>query len=165
MKVGFRSSTQPTFCAFKWENYLIMNPKGSETIMTESLAQELETPQNKADVNIQIEQVLSQVKQLEILIPDIDDVQNYLIHYPDIIDLIMPICMLVKEKFKHPTQVSLEVYHDPEIIDEYISIEIRQSKYDESVRRRIDEIRTEYDENLIDKNGWIFVGTDYRQPR
>jgi hypothetical protein len=116
--------------------------------VAESLVHELETPQNKVDVSIQIEQVLSQVKQLEILIPDMDDVQNYLIHFPDIIDLIIPICMLVKEKFWHPTQISLEVYHDPEIIDEYISIEIRQNNYDRSVMKRIEEI-----------------GIDFRQPR
>jgi hypothetical protein len=133
-------------------------------IMAESIVHEVDAKQDR-DLSGKIEQVLSQVKQLEILIPDIDDVQNYLIHYPDIIDLIVPICMLVKEKFQPPAQVSLEIYHDPEIVDEYISIEIRQEKYDESVRKRIDEIRNEYDEKLIDKNGWIFVGTDYRQPR
>jgi hypothetical protein len=71
----------------------------------------------------------------------------------------------VKEKFKHPAQVLLEVYHDPEIVDEYISIEIRQRKYDESVMKRIKEIRPDYNDKLIDKEGWIFVTTDFRQPR
>jgi hypothetical protein len=142
-----------------------MNPKGSETIMAESLVHELEIPQSKADVNIQIEQVLSQVRQLEILIPDMDDVTNYLIHFPDIIGLIIPICILVNEKFKPPTQVSLEVYHDPEIVDEYIFIEIRQKNYDRSVMKRIEEIGSEYEKSLIDKEGWIVVSTDYRQPR
>ena len=88
-----------------------------------------------------------------------------LLNYPDIIDLIIPICELVKEKFKHPAQVLLEVYHDPEIVDEYISIEIRQRKYDESVMKRIKEIRPDYNDKLIDKEGWIFVTTDFRQPR
>ncbi len=133
--------------------------------MTESLVHELEIPQNEVDVNIQIEQVLSQVKQLEILIPDMDDVQNYLTHFPDIIGLIIPICMLVKEKFKPPTQVSLEVYHDPEIIDEYISIEIRQNNYDRSVMKRIEEIEVQYEEDLVGKDGWIIVTTDFQQPR
>jgi len=133
--------------------------------MSESLVHELEVPQKKVDVNTQITQVLSQVEALEILIPDSEDVRNYLIHYPDIIDLIIPICELVKEKFKHPTQILLEVYHDPEIVDEYISIEIRQRKYDESVMKRIEEIGTEYENELIGKNGWILVTTDYRQPR
>lgn len=133
--------------------------------MTDLLTHELEISQNKVDVNIQIGQVLSQVEALEILIPDSEDVRNYLLHFPDIIDLIIPICELVKEKFKHPTQILLEVYHDPEIIDEYITIEIRQQKYDESVMKRIEEIRPEYNEKLIDKEGWIFVTTDYRKPR
>ena len=131
--------------------------------MAESL--ELAVPQKKVDVNTHIEQVLYQVKLLEILIPDMDDVKNYLLNYPDIIDLIIPICELVKEKFKHPAQVLLEVYHDPEIVDEYISIEIRQRKYDESVMKRIKEIRPDYNDKLIDKEGWIFVTTDFRQPR
>jgi hypothetical protein len=133
--------------------------------VTDLLTHELEISQNKVDVNIQIGQVLSQVEALEILIPDSEDVRNYLLHFPDIIDLIIPICELVKEKFKHPTQILLEVYHDPEIIDEYITIEIRQQKYDESVMKRIEEIRPEYNEKLIDKEGWIFVTTDYRKPR
>jgi hypothetical protein len=136
---------------------------GGEAIMAESL--ELAVPQKKVDVNTHIEQVLYQVKLLEILIPDMDDVKNYLLNYPDIIDLIIPICELVKEKFKYPAQVLLEVYHDPEIVDEYISIEIRQRKYDESVMKRIKEIRPDYNDKLIDKEGWIFVTTDFRQPR
>jgi hypothetical protein len=131
--------------------------------MAESL--ELAVPQKKVDVNTHIEQILSQVKLLEILIPDPDDVKNYLLNYPDIIDLIIPICELVKEKFKHPAQVSLEVYHDPEIVDEYISIEIRQQKYDESVMKRIKEIGIKCEIELIGKKGWIFVTTDFRQPR
>jgi len=133
--------------------------------MTDLLTHELEISQNKVDVNIQIGQVLSQVEALEILIPDSEDVRNYLFHFPDIIDLIIPICMLVKEKFSHPAQISLEVYHDPEIIDDYITIEIRQQKYDESVMKRIEEISPEYNYKLIDKEGWIFVTTDYRKPR
>jgi len=133
--------------------------------MAESLIHELDVSQKKVDVNNQISQVLSQVEALEIPIPDSEDVRNYLLHFPDIIDLIIPICKLVKEKFKHPTQISLEVYHDPEIIDEYITIEIRQNKYDESVRKRIKEIRAKYENELTDRNGWVTVITDYRQPR
>jgi hypothetical protein len=133
--------------------------------VTDLLTHELEISQNKVDVNIQIEQVLSQVDALEILIPDSEDVRNYLLHFPDIIDLIIPICELVKEKFNHPVQISLEVYHDPEIIDEYITIYVRQYNYDRSVMKRIKEIRPEYNEELIDKEGWIFVTTDFRQPR
>lgn len=133
--------------------------------MAETITHELEVSQKKVDVNTQIEHALSQAKILEILIPNPDDVKNYLFHFPDIIDLIIPICELVKEKFKHPTQISLEVYHDPEIVDEYITIEIRQQKYDESVRKRIKEIRLKYNDELIDKDGSIFVTTDYRQPR
>ena len=133
--------------------------------MTDLLTHELEISQNKVDVNIQIGQVLSQVEALEILIPDSEDVRNYLLHFPDIIDLIIPICMLVKEKFNHPTQISLEVYHDPEIDDEYITIYVRQYSYDRSVMKRIEEIETKYENELIDKEGWIFVTTDYRKPR
>jgi hypothetical protein len=133
--------------------------------MAESLIHELEIPQMKIDVNTQITQVLYKVEALDILIPDSEDVRNYLLHFPDIIDLIIPICELVKGKFGYPTQISLEVYHDPEIIDEYITIEIRQHNYDRSVMKRIKEIRPEYNEKLIDKEGRIFVTTDYRKPR
>jgi len=133
--------------------------------MAESLVHELDVPQKEIDINTQITKVLSQVEALGILIPDSEDVRNYLLHFTDIIDLIIPICELVKEKFKYPAQVLLEVYHDPEIVDEYISIEIRQRKYDESVMKRIKEIRPDYNDKLIDKEGWIFVTTDFRQPR
>ena len=133
--------------------------------MAESLIHELEVPQKKVDVNDQITQVLYKVEALDILISDSEDVRNYLLHFPDIIDLILPICKLVKEEFKHPTQISLEVYHDPEIIDEYITIYVCLHNYDRSVMKRIKEIRPEYNEKLIDKEGWIFVTTDYRKPR
>jgi hypothetical protein len=133
--------------------------------VTDLLTHELEISQNKVDVNIQIGQVLSQVEALEILIPDSEDVRNYLLHFPDIIDLIIPICELVKEKFKHPTQISLEVYHDPEIIDEYITIYVRQYSYERSVMKRIEEIETKYENELIDKEGWVIVTTDFQKPR
>lgn len=132
--------------------------------MSESLVHQVDRKQNAELIN-KIQQVLSQVKSLEILIPDANDVQNYLLRYPDIIDLIVPICALVKEEFDYSTQVSLEVYHDPEFFDEYIAIEIRQEKYNKNIMKKIKEIRTKYEENLIDKKGWIFIGTDYCQPR
>lgn len=133
--------------------------------MAESLIHELEVPQKKVDVNTQITQVLYKVEALDILIPDSEDVRNYLLNYPDIIDLVIPICELVKEKFKHPTQISLEVYHDPEIDDEYITIYVRQYNYDRSVMKRIEEIETKYENELIDKEGWVIVTTDFHKPR
>ncbi|MGB9597905.1 MAG: hypothetical protein ACPL7B_16595 [Candidatus Poribacteria bacterium] len=132
--------------------------------MPESLVSETDIKQNAELLN-KIQQVFSQVKSLEIMIPDSNDVQNYLLHYPDVIDLIVPICKLVRGKFKHPTQISLEIYHDPEIFDEYITVYVRQDSYDKNIMNKIEEIEKKYEKELINKNGWIIVTTDFKQPR
>jgi hypothetical protein len=133
--------------------------------MAESLVLEPKVSQKKVDINVQIDQVLTQVRELGIMVPNSSALQRYLSRYPDIVDMIIPICKQVKGKFKYPSQISLELYRDPEIVDEYITIYVRQRNYDESVMNRIEEIEAKYEKELIDKKGWIIITTDFQQPR
>ena len=133
--------------------------------MAESLVLEPKVSQKKVDINVQIDQVLTQVRELGIMVPNSSALQKYLSRYPDIVDMIIPICKQVKGKFKYSSQISLELYRDPEIVDEYITIYVRQRNYDESVMNRIEEIEAKYEKELIDKKGWIIITTDFQQPR
>ena len=133
--------------------------------MAELTIRELELAQEKINLDDKLEQVLSKVRLLGVVISDIDYIRNYLLCYPDIIDLILPICRHVKKEFPSPAQVLLEVYRDPEIDDKYISIEICQKEYDENVMKQIEQIEAEHQEELIGKSGWIIVTTNFRQLR
>ena len=60
------------------------------------------------------------------------------------------------------TQLSLEVYHDPEIEDEYLTLYVRQADYDEHVLSTIEDIRAGYEGELAGRSGWLLVTTDFR---
>lgn len=122
-------------------------------------------PQNSTDVTSEIEAALSWLGSEGIVIPQPATVRDYLLRYPDITDLLLSVCEATRRRFDAQTQLSLEVYRDPEIEDEYVTLYVRQQKYDESVMRQIKEIRKEYEEMLVGKSGWFLLTTDFRPPR
>ncbi len=126
-------------------------------------------PQSSTDITSKIEEVLSELLLIPILIPQPDEVRSYLLSYPDIANLLPPVCEMARERFGKFVQLSLEVYHDPEIEDEYLTLYVRQEHYDEQIMDRIKEIRatyeTEYETELIDTAGWFLVTTDFYPPK
>ncbi len=117
------------------------------------------------NVTADIEEVLNHVRNSHIIIPKLLDVRNYLIHYPDMIDLLCFVCEVVSEHFVLDTELSLEVYHDPEIEDEYLTLYVRKQRYDKNIMKEIKEIRSMYENILIDKTGWLLLTTDFQSPR
>lgn len=108
-------------------------------------------------------QRLIQYTGLEIYKPD--EVVDYLLRYRGIYDATLFACLLTAETFPRDRQISIELYHDPEVSDEYISIYIRQNKYDPDIIEKIDAICREYEPALEGQNGWILVTTDFSPPR
>jgi len=114
---------------------------------------------------VQIEETLKHIQQDGIIIPKPAEVRDYLLRYSDLADLVLSVCQLTRQRFDSQAQLSLEVYHDPEIEDEYLTLYIRQQKYDENVMKGIKEIRANYEGMLAEKTGWFLVTTDFRPPR
>jgi hypothetical protein len=75
------------------------------------------------------------------------------------------VCKIAIDRGGSSSQLSLEVYRDPEIQDEYLTLYIRQSQYDESISKLIDEITVECQEYFSDSERWLIVTTDFRPPQ
>lgn len=118
-----------------------------------------------ADVTSQIDTALSRISSGGIMIPQPAEVRGYLLRYPDIIDLLMSVCKIARERFEMHTQLSLEVYHDPEIDDEYPTLYVRQENYDEQILDKIESICVEYEKAIAGKSGWLLVTTDFQLMR
>jgi hypothetical protein len=135
-----------------------------ESIMSENLTENLLVQENKYIIN-QVESVIKHVLSEEIIIPKLEEVRSYLTYYPDIIELVKFACNETRKRFELPTQLSLEVYHDPEIDDEYLTLYVRQEKYDDDIMDIITDIRSIYGNELCDKSGDFHITTDFNYPR
>lgn len=130
-----------------------------------TLALEAWLSQGNANVTSRIEAVLNRLRSERIVIPQPAAVREYLLRYPDITDLIPLVCNVAGEKLAISTQLSLEVYCDREVADEYLTLYVRQDRHDEHILDVIESIRAEYQEKLAEKSGWFLVTTDFRHPK
>ena len=118
-----------------------------------------------SDITTAIETLLNLLVSKKILIPEPAEARRYLMVYTDMIHIILPICSKINEKLNTSAQVSLEVYKDPEIKDEYLVIYVRQTVYDDKIMNIIDEISEECDRLLHNKSGWLIITTDFKPPK
>lgn len=104
------------------------------------------------------------MEELKIKIADYDEVMEYLLKYPDILDVMMKKSQSTREVFPDAKLV-LEKYTDPEIDDEYLVLYIRYPSYDEETVKRLREgvrkIRREYKEAYKGLKGWFMIAYDF----
>ena len=112
-----------------------------------------------------IESCLSKIREIQVLIPQYNWVYDYLLGHPDMSAILLPVCKAVKEKFRNQAQLSLEVYRDPEIDDEYLTLYVRQEEYDENIMNEIKKVRASFEELLAGKSGWLLTTTDFMAPK
>jgi hypothetical protein len=112
-----------------------------------------------------VPQAITELALTGVIIPKPNEVEIYLKMYPDITDVLISLCRRVVEDFGKEAQLSLEVYRDPEIEDQYPTIYVRQKHYDRNIIKRIEAIRSGYEQDLVGKSGWILLTTDFRSPR
>lgn len=113
----------------------------------------------------QIEKALFLLSSRKFNFPQPNEVRDYLLRYPDMTDLALSVCAAVSARFGAYAQLSLEVYHDPEIEDEYLTLYVRQQDYAENLLDGLEEISEEYEEELAERTGWLLVTTDFGPPR
>jgi hypothetical protein len=133
-------------------------------MLYDKVRQEFSSHTNTA-ITVQIEKVLNWLFHQNVLIPLPDSIRNYLLQHFDMLKLLPLICKRAIDRVGSSSQLSLEVYHDPEIQDEYLTLYVRRAQYDESISKLIDEITAEYQEYLSDSTGWLLVTTDFRPPQ
>ena len=108
--------------------------------------------------------LLSEVTAKHVLIPEPSLVSAYLTKDTDLSEVLMIACDAVTAKFTDDTQFSLEVYRDPEIVDEYLALYVRQSVYADDILCRLREVYAAYASRLTDGSGWLQVTTDFAPP-
>lgn len=92
-----------------------------------------------------------------------NEIRQYLLTFPDLIEVV-PVTVSAACERLPQAQLVLQVYYDPEIDDSYLAIYVRLKKYDELVMEKIENAEAEFLDLLADKNGWLQLTTDFREP-
>ncbi|MDP2897306.1 MAG: hypothetical protein Q8Q12_12260 [bacterium] len=112
----------------------------------------------------EIEEMFSSLSSRGIRIPDVVEVRDYLLRYPEMTDVVALVCDLASEHFGAGTQLSLEVYHDPEMDDEYLTLHVRQQRYEQHIMKKIEDLWKACGPYLADTSGWLLLTTDFAPP-
>jgi hypothetical protein len=110
----------------------------------------------------QIESLLQNLSK-DIRINNINSIRDYLIEFPDIIDVIPKAVNSAKKYFPN-AQIVLDFYIDPEIDDKHPIIYVRAKDYDNKFMELLDKAEEDFMEDLIGKKGWILLTTDFGKP-
>jgi hypothetical protein len=110
----------------------------------------------------QIESLLQNLSK-DIRINNINSIRDYLIEFPDIIDIIPKAVNSAKKYFPN-AQIVLDFYIDPEIDDKHPIIYVRAKDYNDKFMELLDKARKDFMEDLINKRGWILLTTDFGKP-
>jgi hypothetical protein len=102
---------------------------------------------------------------VNVLVPKPSDVMAYLDEHGDLAQLLPKICAEVRQAFGQETELSLEVYRDPEIDDRYLTLYVRQDQYDARIIERIESVRSAYHDSLSAVSGHFLLATDLRPSR
>ena len=102
--------------------------------------------------------------QRDIKIPQIEAVSTYLKQYPELSELLNKTLKASRQTFGPKAQLSLEVYHDIETNDEYLTLYVRQTKYDSEIMKKIKQLRKKYRGLAKETKGRLLLTTDFRPP-
>lgn len=133
-------------------------------LQTPQLQESEHSPETSA-TTIPIEMSLRWLSEKGVAVPRPGEVRNYLSGHADMVHVVLDVCGMAWERFAGEAQLSLELYRDPEIEDEYLSLYVRQGHYSEDIVSRIEDVRSECQELFAGKPGWVLVTTDFSPPR
>ena len=123
-------------------------------------------PRNAAHgKTLEVKDVLEVLKAMHVMIPETSEVSEYLLDHPDLSCLIPPICCKLIKTFHEDARLFLEIYRDPEIHDEYLTLYVRKNVYEEQILDYIDEAIAEFESALGSASGWLLVTTDFLLPK
>ncbi len=108
------------------------------------------------------------VKQLSsdgVEIPNRKEVLAYLRSHKQLAKLFPEISAQTRRAFGTEVELSLEIYHDPEIEDRYLTLYIRQHSYDIGIMDRIETVSHQFNERLEQVSGYLLLTTDFHRPR
>jgi hypothetical protein len=113
----------------------------------------------------EIDKAIAQLISEGIIVPQPSEVSDYLHLNSDLLEVLPHITKAISEQFKTPTQLSLEIYSDPEVEDTYLTLYVRQQVYDANILDSIKAVREKFSRHLVGKSGWVHLTTDFDYPR
>jgi len=122
-------------------------------------------PYDRSDLTAVVQSTISELQRMGIYVKKSNEIHEYLLQFPDIMEATKRISKASRQRFPG-AQLSLEIYRDPEIEDEYLVLYIRFREYDEPIRKRllqgIEDIEAAHEQYLVGKQGWLLVTTDFQ---
>ena len=98
-------------------------------------------------------------------VPRPGEVVGYLLQHPDVFSPVLAIATKARERRGPGDEVSVELYRDPEIRDEYLVVYLRRAKYGEDTLGILDALGEDAALALAGTSGWFLVTTDFRPPQ
>ncbi len=114
-------------------------------------------------VYLELNSLLKELQELGVKLLNQKEINEYLLSFPDLIEVTRR-AVFAALRHMPDAQLVMKVYQDPEIEDRYLAIYARFEDYDESTLERIEAAESEYIELLSDRDGWIQLSTDFREP-
>lgn len=94
-----------------------------------------------------------------------EQIRDYLAECPDLGVLLPDICKAARAEFGPSSELSLMLYRDPEAVDQYLTLYIRQPKYEPEILARIERVSHSFEGQLELTSGHLLLTTDFRPPR
>jgi len=111
----------------------------------------------------EVRRILRLLEDEGVHLKHLNRVEAHLLEFPNIMD-VLPKAVQAAKKHLPEAQLILDVYRDPEIQDCYLVLCVRLKNYDESFMDRLEAAEAEFIDHLADKEGWLQLTTDFRQP-
>lgn len=117
------------------------------------------------DDPLQIERTISILRTKGISVPEPQIIIDFLSSCPDMINLLLKVSLDARVIFNEDTQISVELYVDPEINDEILTLYVRQNIYEGDILDNIENFRSKYEFEISQRSEWLHITTDFRKPR
>ncbi len=91
-------------------------------------------------------------------------VVDYLVQNPGLYDVVMYACSMTAEEFGSTSEITLDIFHDSESGDRYLTLYVRQERYEDDIIEKMDRICDRYEPALKGLSGWLLLTTDYKSP-
>jgi len=116
-------------------------------------------------ITAEVDKTLAGLKLLNVKVHKLRQVRDYLIQDYPLTNNLAKICNAITHKFHQRADLTIELYIDPEIEDQYLTLYVRQFEYDSDIMNKIKEIRAQYTDLLEGKIGFLHITTDFQPPR
>lgn len=147
---------------YLWRRWKLTSEAWPETSV--SLQEQPQSRFSETSLVREIDAYLENLQREENLqIENYENVQEYLSQFPNLMEVIL-IAVRAARKRLPSAQLILNVYNDPEIEDRYLVIYVRSPVYDDDFMNKLEEAEGEFINDLVDKEGWLQLSTDFRKP-